>query len=77
MYGNICAFIMPCMCCAAGLGSSYIAATTTLEARQVALMKYRVSQSMGRMFGPFIGYIFLGLPEVNGTSSTALKVFNW
>lgn len=43
-----------------GLGSSYIASTTTLEGRQVALMKYRVSQSMARMFGPFIGYIFLG-----------------
>jgi len=60
-----------------GLGSSYIAQTTTLEARQVKLMQYRVSQSMARMLGPFVGYIFLGLPFVNSNSSTALKVFNW
>lgn len=60
-----------------GLGSGYIAKTTTLERRQMSLMYYRVSQSIARMAGPFVGYIFLGLPNVNQSSSTALKVFNW
>lgn len=60
-----------------GLGSGYIAKTTSLENRQMALMYYRVSQSIARMVGPFVGYIFLGLPSVSRSSSTALKVFNW
>lgn len=60
-----------------GLGSAYIAATTTFERRQVALVRYRVSQSIARILGPFFGYFFLGLPEVNQNSSVALRVFNW
>ena len=32
-----------------GLGSGYIAKTTSLESRQMALMYYRVSQSIARM----------------------------
>lgn len=27
--------------------------------------------------GPFCGYLFLGLPNVSSSSSTALKIFNW
>ena len=60
-----------------GLGSGYIASTTTLQRRQVALVHYRVSQSIARMLGPFVGYFFLGLPDVNQNSSAALRVFNW
>jgi len=62
---------------ALGLGSSYVATTTTLEQRQTRLVSYRVTQSVARMVGPFVGYIFLGLPTVSNASSTALKVFNW
>jgi hypothetical protein len=29
------------------------------------------------MVGPFVGYLFLGLPNVTNSSSTALKLFNW
>lgn len=60
-----------------GLGSSYITSTTTMEQRQKQLVTYRVSQSLARFLGPFVGYIFLGLPTVSSSSSTALKVFNW
>lgn len=62
---------------ALSLGSTYIAQTTTMEQRQTRLVSYRVSQTLARMFGPWIGYFFLGLPSVNSSSSTALKVFNW
>lgn len=62
---------------ALSLGSSYIASTTTMEQRQMRLVSYRVSQTLARMFGPWIGYLFLGLPSVNSSSSTTLKVFNW
>eukprot|EP00889_Picochlorum_renovo_P004695 jgi/Picre1/31725/NNA_007076.t1 len=62
---------------ALSLGSSYIASTTTMEQRQTRLVSYRVSQTLARMFGPWIGYFFLGLPSVNSSSSTTLKVFNW
>ncbi len=60
-----------------GLGSGYIARTTTITARQSALITYRVSQTLARMLGPFVGYFFLGLPEVTQSSSTILKVFNF
>ena len=60
-----------------GLGSSYITSTTTMEQRQKQLVSYRVIQSLARFLGPFVGYIFLGLPTVSSSSSTALKVFNW
>ena len=62
---------------ALGLGTSYCSQTTTVDQRQRRLVTYRTSQSVARMVGPFIGYIFLGLPQVNSSSSTALKVFNW
>ncbi len=62
---------------ALGLGSSYITKTTTLDQRQKKMVTYRVSQSVARMVGPFVGYIFLGLPLVSSNSSTALKIFNW
>ena len=62
---------------ALALGSSYITITTTMADRQKQLVTYRVSQSLARMFGPFVGYFFLGLPSVSSGSSTALKVFNW
>ena len=62
---------------ALGLGSSYITKTTTIEERQTRMVSYRISQAFARMVGPFVGYIFLGLPAVNSSSSTALKVFNW
>ena len=62
---------------ALGLGASYCSQTTTVDQRQRRLVTYRTSQSVARMVGPFIGYIFLGLPQVNSSSSTALKVFNW
>jgi MFS family permease len=62
---------------ALGLGSSYLAKTTTLDQRQTRLVSYRVTQSVARMMGPFVGYIFLELPAVSDASSTALKVFNW
>ena len=62
---------------ALGLGTSYCSATTTVDQRQKRLVTYRTSQSVARMVGPFIGYIFLGLPQVNSSSSTALKLFNW
>jgi len=32
---------------------------------------------MARMLGPFVGYFFLGLPEVTQSSSTALQLFNF
>ena len=62
---------------ALGLGSSYVTKTTTLDQRQKRMVSYRVSQSVARMVGPFVGYIFLGLPLVSSNSSTALKIFNW
>lgn len=62
---------------ALGLGSSYVTKTTTLEERQQKMVSYRISQAVARMIGPFVGYIFLGLPTVNSNSSTALKIFNW
>ena len=62
---------------ALGLGSSYVTKTTTIDQRQKRMVSYRVSQAVARMIGPFVGYIFLGLPLVSSNSSTALKVFNW
>lgn len=62
---------------ALGLGSSYVTKTTTIDERQNNMVSYRVSQAVARMVGPFVGYIFLGLPAVNQNSSTALKIFNW
>ncbi|GAB4814374.1 hypothetical protein N2152v2_001420 [Parachlorella kessleri] len=60
-----------------GLGGSYLTKTTTLEERQLKLGRYRITQNVARMAGPFVGYAFLGLPEVTPNSSTALKLFNW
>ncbi|KAL4448828.1 hypothetical protein ABPG77_007545 [Micractinium sp. CCAP 211/92] len=64
-----------------GVGSSYITQTTTHERRQarlhIVLGRYRISQNIARMVGPFVGYLFLGLPDVHNGSSTALKMFNW
>ncbi|KAL4528757.1 hypothetical protein Ndes2437A_g03301 [Nannochloris sp. 'desiccata'] len=60
-----------------GLGSGYIARTTSISDRQNALITYRVSQTMARMLGPFVGYFFLGLPEVTRSSSTGLQLFNF
>ena len=62
---------------ALALGSSYIANTTTMEQRQARLGTYRVSQSLARTLGPYVGFLFLGLPAVSTASSTALQVFNW
>jgi MFS family permease len=62
---------------ALGLGSSYVAETTTIDQRQKRMVTYRISQSLARMIGPFVGYIFLGLPQVNQASSTTIQVFNW
>ena len=62
---------------ALGLGTSYCSETTTVDQRQRRLVTYRTSQSVARMVGPFIGYIFLWLPQVNSESSTALQIFNW
>lgn len=47
-----------------GIGSSYITQTTTAARRQVALGRYRITQNIARMCGPFVGFLFLGLPEV-------------
>lgn len=60
-----------------GIGSSYIAQTSSLEQRQVKLGNYRIVQNIARTVGPFVGYLFLGLPQVNEASSTGLKIFNW
>ncbi|KAI7837448.1 hypothetical protein COHA_008706 [Chlorella ohadii] len=60
-----------------GIGSSYITQTTTSAQRQVKLGRYRITQNVARMVGPFIGYLFLGLPNVSSSSSTGLKLFNW
>lgn len=57
-----------------GLGSTYIAEVTSMHNRQEYLVTYRVSQSVARTVGPFVGYLFLGLPNVAPNSSTALKV---
>jgi len=59
------------------IGSGYISRTTKLEERQDKLGAYRIYQNIARVIGPFVGYFFLGLPEVDSTSSTALKLFNW
>lgn len=37
------------------LGAAYISQMTTFEDRTHVLAQYRVSQSMARMMGPFIG----------------------
>ncbi|PSC76881.1 major facilitator superfamily domain-containing 8-like [Micractinium conductrix] len=60
-----------------GIGSSYITRTTTHARRQVVLGRYRITQTVARMAGPMLGFLFLGLPEVHAGSSTALKIFNW
>lgn len=60
-----------------GIGSSYVTQTTTSARRQIVLGWYRISQNVARMVGPFVGYLFLGLPNVNHGSSTGLKLFNW
>jgi hypothetical protein len=60
-----------------GIGSSYITQTTTSERRQLDLGRYRVTQNVARMAGPFVGYLFIGLPNVDRGASTALKLFNW
>jgi MFS family permease len=48
-----------------GIGSSYITQTTTSERRQLDLGRYRVTQNVARMAGPFVGYLFIGLPNVS------------
>eukprot|EP00963_Diacronema_lutheri_P006205 scaffold525_cov307-Pavlova_lutheri.AAC.1 len=52
---------------------------TTMEQRTARLGSYRVSQSLARQLGPFVGFLFLGLPALNqeGGNSTAKEVFNW
>lgn len=60
-----------------GIGSGYIAVTSTLQGRQATLATYRISQNIARVIGPFVGYLFLGFPNVDASSSTALKIFNW
>lgn len=32
---------------------------------QIVLGWYRISQNVARMVGPFVGYLFLGLPNVS------------
>ncbi|GAB4814373.1 hypothetical protein N2152v2_001419 [Parachlorella kessleri] len=60
-----------------GLGGSYLTKTTTLEERQLKLGRYRIVQNVARMVGPFVGYLFIALPDVSNDSSTGRKLFNW
>ena len=38
-----------------GLGSSYLAKTTTMAQRQLKLGRYRIVQNVARMVGPNVG----------------------
>mmetsp|Transcript_8649 Transcript_8649/g.18983 ORF Transcript_8649/g.18983 Transcript_8649/m.18983 type:complete len:590 (-) Transcript_8649:872-2641(-) len=63
------------------LGSAYITTHTNLRDRFGALGSYRIWQSFARMVGPFVGFVFIGLPtpdlDSTGTTGTAEMLFNF
>lgn len=60
-----------------GIGASYITQTTTSERRQVVLGRYRVTQNVARMAGPFVGYLFIGLPNVSRLAALLFSLLVW
>lgn len=60
-----------------GAGGAYITMTSSMEAQQAKMGRFRVTQILARAVGPFIGFLFLALPSPTYGSSDALKTFNW
>jgi len=59
------------------VGSTYITKHTTFKSRNGVLGTYQQFQTLGRMVGPMIGFLFLWLPFPTPTSGTATLLFNF
>jgi hypothetical protein len=60
------------------VGAVYISETTTMQQRTLHLAKYRITQSVARMLGPFVAYLTLFIePIPSENADTVQKLFNW
>jgi len=58
-------------------GLTYITKFTTMKQRFGAVGSYRIAQTIARMIGPSIGFIFVGLPDPVKDKSVILNLFNF
>ena len=58
-------------------GLTYITKYTTMKQRFGAVGSYRVAQTIARMFGPMVGFLFVALPDPAPTASIWLNMFNF